>query len=225
MFGYIYKIECKVNGKLYIGQHRGEWGSDNYYTGGFAIKSAIKKYGKHNFTRTLVEECKSRKELNERERYYISKLNTQCPNGYNITGGGDGLFNPTEDVLNTIVTKTKLWRETHPEEMERLRKIASINTKGRKWCNNGIVQRQVTIEIYEELINTGWKHGMLPITEEKRNNLSKSHEGKKRSKESIDKQRKTISELWKQPEFRNKTLSALNNSIGRNEKGQFCVKK
>lgn len=225
MFGYIYKVECKINGKLYIGQHKGEWGCDSYFAGGVAINSAIKKYGKSNFVRTFVEACDSREELNEKERYYISKMNTQCPNGYNITGGGDGLFNPTEDIQNTIVYKYKLWRKTHPDETERLRKIASANTKGRKWCNNGVIQRQVTQDVYEELLNSGWKHGMLPITESKRINLINSHKGKKRTKESIEKQKETITKLWRQQEFRDKTLSALNNSIGRNNLGQFCKKK
>lgn len=54
-----------------------------------AIKRAILKYGKENFTIRELEKCEISK-LNEREKYYISLYNSYN-DGYNsTTGGQDG---------------------------------------------------------------------------------------------------------------------------------------
>lgn len=54
-----------------------------------AIKRAILKYGKENFTIRELEKCEISK-LNEREKYYISLYNSYN-DGYNSTiGGQDG---------------------------------------------------------------------------------------------------------------------------------------
>ena len=79
MLGKIYKITNKINGKVYVGQttktlkERFEkhcWGTtkkDSYHFN-MAIKKAIKKYGKENFTIELIEEVETTK-LDEREVY------------------------------------------------------------------------------------------------------------------------------------------------------------
>ncbi len=50
--------------------------------------SAINKYGKDNFTISLLEEC-SAEDSAKREEYWINKLNTYGRSGYNATMGGD----------------------------------------------------------------------------------------------------------------------------------------
>ena len=81
----IYKITNKLNGKSYVGQsvdivHR--W--YQHKTGGeLAIGKAIQKYGVDNFIFEIIEECNVNM-LDEREKYWILKLNTLSPNGYNL---------------------------------------------------------------------------------------------------------------------------------------------
>jgi len=53
------------------------------------FQNAWYKYGESNFQYEIIEYC-SKEELSEREIYWIKELNTQIPNGYNITPGGDG---------------------------------------------------------------------------------------------------------------------------------------
>ena len=98
--GYIYKITNNINGKIYIGQTRvtepQRWqqhvwhaynDSDN---DSLLLCRAIKKYGKENFTRTIVEECDNWF-LNEREKYWINYFNsTNHEIGYNVVEGGEG---------------------------------------------------------------------------------------------------------------------------------------
>lgn len=88
----IYKITNNVNGKLYIGQTthslKKRWGEHCRGIPNTAIKSAIKKYGKDSFTIEQLDTANTTDELNEKEIYWIEKLNTVTPNGYNLTHGG-----------------------------------------------------------------------------------------------------------------------------------------
>ena len=54
------------------------------------IDRAIKKYGMENFKTEILEFCKTIEEMNEREIYWIEKLNCKTTRGYNMTEGGRG---------------------------------------------------------------------------------------------------------------------------------------
>lgn len=86
----IYKTTNKINGKIYIGLDSRN--NPKYLGSGTYIKSAIKKYGKENFTKEILQECNSVNELKTAEIYWIKQLNSKAPNGYNLTNGGDGCF-------------------------------------------------------------------------------------------------------------------------------------
>lgn len=45
------------------------------------INSAIKKYGKENFSFEILEYAEN---YNEREKFWIKYYNSKVPNGYNI---------------------------------------------------------------------------------------------------------------------------------------------
>ena len=64
---------------------------ENYLGSGSVIKSAIKKYGKHNFKKDILEYCDTFEKLCEREIYWIEHyknlLQEDC---YNISLGGKG---------------------------------------------------------------------------------------------------------------------------------------
>ena len=104
--GTIYKILCLVTGKPYVGQTRqklnrriSEHKSSKIKRG---IDAEIAKYGwEGNFTVEVLEVCPVEK-LNEREIFWIAKLNSKIPNGYNLTEGGDGSLNPSEETRNRI---------------------------------------------------------------------------------------------------------------------------
>lgn len=93
--GRIYKITNNINGKLYIGQtiyplsyRYTNHLSDARNGRGYAMASAIRKYGQNNFKIELVEEC-DEDQLNDLEVKYIKQYNSVTPNGYNLTHGGD----------------------------------------------------------------------------------------------------------------------------------------
>lgn len=93
----IYKITNEVNNKIYIGQSiniekrvkehfwKSECSKDRSYNS--ALHSAIRKYGKQNFSWEIIEEC-TIDNIDDREKYYIKYYNSLTPNGYNILSGG-----------------------------------------------------------------------------------------------------------------------------------------
>lgn len=93
MYGFIYETTNDINGMKYIGQKkydkRGNW--KTYLGSGIYLNRAIQKYGEEHFKKRIIEECSSKKELNEREIYWINYYNSvNSDEFYNISNGGDG---------------------------------------------------------------------------------------------------------------------------------------
>lgn len=87
---YIYKTTNLLNGKQYIGKHKGST-NDIYLGSGILISAAIEKYGVQNFHKEILSLCETETEANEKEKYYICLFNAvEDPNFYNIADGGQG---------------------------------------------------------------------------------------------------------------------------------------
>lgn len=84
----IYKTINLTNGKIYIGKSIKD--DPTYLGSGLKIQKAIRKYGRKNFIREIIEEC-DETILDIRECYWIDELNATDSNiGYNISAGGTG---------------------------------------------------------------------------------------------------------------------------------------
>jgi group I intron endonuclease len=155
----IYKVINLINNKFYVGQDSKN--NPKYYGSGLLINHAIKKYGKNNFVKEIIEYCYTLEELNEREVYWIEKLHATDRNiGYNITKGGYGsgdVFknHPNrEEILKKISTshadvsgeKNPMFGKKHTEET-----INKIKDKQRDWLNknNGKLPEYL-IQIFKE---------------------------------------------------------------------------
>jgi group I intron endonuclease len=118
----IYKTTNLINNKCYVGKDK--YNNPKYIGSGKFLKYAINKYGKQNFKKEIIQICSSLEELNEREIYWIKELNTKVPNGYNLTDGGEGLLNPSEEVRKNISIGLK-----NSEKFQRTMKSNSFQTK------------------------------------------------------------------------------------------------
>jgi len=97
----IYKITNKINGKSYIGLTtrtiKERWMDHCRYAKNLLNRSkkmpylhkAIIKYKQKNFKIEIIDCCKNFNLLNKMEKFYIKKYKTLCPNGYNLTTGGN----------------------------------------------------------------------------------------------------------------------------------------
>lgn len=99
MNGIIYKLENKINNKVYIGQTTQEGGFDERYANNIEnnthnqhLKRSIKKYGIENFyIDKEFDTSTSQEELNDKEIYWINYYNATDPkHGYNKREGGNG---------------------------------------------------------------------------------------------------------------------------------------
>ena len=99
-----------INGKQYIGitsmSLEERCGKDGIrYKNCVAFWNAIQKYGWDNFSHKVLAYDLTREKANELEIYYISKLNTIAPNGYNLAPGGE------------VYERTEEWRKHMSEVM------------------------------------------------------------------------------------------------------------
>jgi len=134
----VYKTTNLINGKVYIGKDASN--NPNYYGSGLLLAKAIKKYGKENFKKEILEECHSLEDLNTREKYWIASLNTTNRKiGYNIAiggMGGDTYSNQSESRKKQIIenrnSSSYAYRQTDEYKQKR-REIAK-----RLWQRNDV---------------------------------------------------------------------------------------
>lgn len=86
----VYKTINKINGKFYIGMHRTNNPYDSYMGSGSRLKSAIKKYGKHNFEKEVLFIFDNEYEMLEKEKQLINEIIFN-ENSYNILNGNIGM--------------------------------------------------------------------------------------------------------------------------------------
>ena len=135
----IYLATNKTNGKKYVGYttltleervktHVRKSKSKTHYF--YLFKNALRKYGPESFSWEVLEYCASVEECWDKEKYYIEKINTISPLGYNLTYGGNGGIQCDETKLKISTSLKKYYSENkHPllnqtklERQERVRK-------------------------------------------------------------------------------------------------------
>lgn len=89
----VYVIKNRINNKVYVGQAKDTRArflchcKPSSARDNSLIDKAIQKYGANNFWFEILEEQVDN--YNERERYWIKRLKSIQPNGYNILDGGE----------------------------------------------------------------------------------------------------------------------------------------
>lgn len=170
----IYKIENLINGKIYIGQssnierrwknHKANAFNKNDKGYDYPLYRAIRKYGLRNFSFEIIEEC-SLTELNDKEKYYISKYNSFF-NGYNQTFGGDTASRqePKEKIIG-IITDLETTILYHSEIAQKwnvsVEIVQGINT-GRYWRHDRVYPIQ---KPYSYLEHSGKKYSGKKVNE------------------------------------------------------------
>jgi group I intron endonuclease len=97
-----------INGKKYIGMDSNN--NPKYLGSGTLITQSLKKYGRKNFKKEILEYCSSIEEMEVRETYWISKFNAlKDPLFYNLEDnrkrGTNPFQNKTEEEKQIIYKK------------------------------------------------------------------------------------------------------------------------
>lgn len=160
---YIYITTNNINGKQYIGQHKGE-PDDSYLGSGTTIKKAIAKYGKENFSKEVLCYCQTREEANEKEKEIIAFYNAvDSEKFYNIQEGGangDGWRsyqrwcknNPEEakKIWKQNGEKLQKWRKEHPEEYYKKCIVPFIEGSKKYWEKHPEEQKELMKKVNTE---------------------------------------------------------------------------
>lgn len=205
-YGFIYLIENLETGKLYIGQTIKPAARFRYHrnpsAASTAIARSIKKYGKDRFDFVFLERCDSAEELNERETYWITTLETLVPNGYNLNNGGNSRRASQETLEKmrasmlgkNVGSENGMYGRLHTKQAKA--KI-SASSKGK---NNSMYGKPGTRRGAFVSEETRAKLSRAKIgqmhTEEAKKKISKSHTGKSLSKEHKQKIAAAIYDWW-----------------------------
>lgn len=89
---FIYKTTNLLSGRYYIGMHSTDNIDDGYLGSGNRLIMAIRKHGKSNFKREIIEFCDNRYELRIRESEIITLDEISKKDCMNLAVGGKGGF-------------------------------------------------------------------------------------------------------------------------------------
>jgi group I intron endonuclease len=114
----IYTITCKGDNKVYVGQsqrinirfniHKSQLRHNRHRNS--YLQRAWNKYGENSFLFEIKEIC-SIDELNDREKFWVNKLETNNEDkGFNLTDGGDGVRG-YKHTKETRAYLSKYWKD------------------------------------------------------------------------------------------------------------------
>lgn len=194
----------------YIGQHKTYNIYDQYYGSGVYITRAVKKYGKHNFIKVILFDFDNPYDMDKKEKELVNENYIKRNDTYNIRIGGHNTIS-YRFIGNSKLHINMKWplNKKLPEDMilagwkigmyktEEQQKHASEIKYGDKnpmrkrkglymLINNEQLKIQKTVlkteVLSDELINAGWKIGMLdkfkiPKSEDHKRKISISKMG------------------------------------------------
>jgi len=119
-----YKILCLVNGKGYIGitSNPINWRWNKHIFDAKASNAilyrAMRKHGVKNFRLMILTEAASVQELLVLERGLIAAHGTYAPAGYNLTTGGEGVWN-MRPSLESLKHRSNLMKKKYADPLVR----------------------------------------------------------------------------------------------------------
>lgn len=208
---FVYITINMINGKMYIGQHRCKYEeqfTDGYLGSGTIIRNAIKKYGKENFKRIILEYADNQEDLNALERKYVDESIICNENFYNLViGGGAPLGMKHSDETRNKISEALKGRRLSEEHKKKL-SIANTgktrteeqNRQHGEFMKLLYASEPGRIEKLRERMLGNMCHKGHAHTDESKRKMSESRRGKKawnKGKQFSEESRKRMSEAHK----------------------------
>lgn len=168
-FNYVYITTNLINGKQYVGDHSTNNLDDKYIGSGRRLLPSIKKYGRNNFKKEILEFFPTKQEAFDLQEKYINEYNTLVPNGYNISPkGGHNVKGCFSEESKIKMSKTKTGHKHSEETKEKIR----LSSLGKKMSDES-KQKMGNIHKGVKTWNTG-----KTLSKEIKQKMSESHKGK-----------------------------------------------
>jgi group I intron endonuclease len=189
---YIYKTTNLLNKKIYVGQSK--YDDPTYFGSGIFIKKALEKYGIQNFYKEILEKCDSQTKANEREKFWIKKLESKKREiGYNIADGGSSFI--MNDEIAQKISETLSGKYTGENSFRAGIKLTDEHKKSISKANSGKIvstdtrkkiseSRKGIVFSEESKKKMSISHSSKKLTTEHKINISKSLEGRKHTEET-----------------------------------------
>lgn len=175
-YHYLYCILNNKNGKFYFGVHSTDNLNDGYMGSGKALKEAIKKHKKENFTKVILEFFDTEDEMYAYERKLVTEDAVKNPQCYNLVIGGNGgsakgELNPlygvsfTEEHKNKIAQalKGKPKSEEHRNHLSESKKGKPVmSLRGKSRPESVVKKISETLKLNHPLKGKHWK--IDPVT-------------------------------------------------------------
>ena len=188
---FIYETTNLVNGMKYRGIHKTKKINDNYLGSGSSFVNAIKKYGKENFKREILEFCNSYDELLEREKFFVDEEWVKNRPNYNTKTGGQSAGLLSEEskkkISNTLKEKYK--------NGEIIATIGEWVKENGSWCKglkmSDEFKEKCSISAKKRFENNKENHPLIlhgnikPPSEETKNKISKTLKEKYKNGERL----------------------------------------
>lgn len=217
--GVIYRIYHKESGLSYIGKTVNPESRIRDHLNGKGksprLTYAINKHGKDAFGFEILESEIPQEHLTEMEMLYIYFYNSKSPNGYNLTDGGDGVVNPSDEVRKHI-SERQIGRvpwnkgKTGIYSDETLKKMSKAS-KGRTYKKRRTFSPEARQNISKSKQGQNHPNYGKHLSPETRQKISEAQKGKKRKPHSPE-TRNRIAESNKttkrSPEYRQRVREA-----------------
>jgi alkylhydroperoxidase/carboxymuconolactone decarboxylase family protein YurZ len=163
-FHILYRTTCAITDRYYIGIHSTDKIEDGYLGSGIHLTRSLKKHGRVNHTRVILEILDNRDLLKKREAEVVTddlvKNDVLCMNLIKGGNANDREFGVTEKTreLLSIASKRFVRTKEHYEKAVATRK-----------ANNSYGHSEETIQ---KIVNTRKMNGPYPCSEERKAQIS-----------------------------------------------------
>lgn len=101
----------------------------SYLGSGILLVKAIKKYGKKNFVKTIIDYAEDKSDLDRKEKFWISFYRSLNKEMYNIGDGGEGNIGTISDETKTKISDSLKERYKNKKNHPNYGKHLSEETK------------------------------------------------------------------------------------------------
>lgn len=173
-YGYIYKFTFLPKNLIYVGKRKAVKFDNNYWGSGVMWNRIISGCNKEtDIKREILEWCYSKDEINDREKYWIEKLDAMNHSiGCNVALGGDG-GDLGEEVRKQI---SKTMKERGSQRGE------NNGAFGKHWFTNGV--DTVFCEVCPDGYYPGTDDSINSIRNEKLRNSHRTEEQREHYRQS-----------------------------------------